>query len=128
MVPTRSPELPKPSRTPGKKPKTYILEPNFLYQIYGKNPIFPIYSIIKGPIRGDFFLPSTVYPLVWVKELAAWSVESGSPCQIVHGTSRKGPGVKNLVRTISPGGVPKKGVNKDFLFSFLNFKISKTKV
>ena len=58
MVPISLPELPKTSRTPGKKATTYISEPYVSYKISEKKHIFLIF-LLKGPIRGNFCLPPT---------------------------------------------------------------------
>ena len=54
MVPTSLPELPKPSRTPGKTPKPEFANPNLCGKIYGQICNFPINSSF-GPYKGGIF-------------------------------------------------------------------------
>ena len=50
MVPTSPPELPKPSRTPGKKTKTYVFEPENVQNHSGKKSDYPHIFLFGGTL------------------------------------------------------------------------------
>ena len=68
MVPTRSPELPKPFRTPGKSPKPVFIKSDACIKEIMKN-LYDPYSLILNPTKGN----SVVYRLPDVDEQSASS-------------------------------------------------------
>ena len=52
MVPTSPPDLPKPSRTPGKKPKSGFTEPDFVIKKHRKNNLCPYCLALIGAKKG----------------------------------------------------------------------------
>ena len=60
MVPISLPDLPKPSRTPGKSQKPQFLEPELLYINQRQFLLISLLIPLKGPIRGGGIF-SSVY-------------------------------------------------------------------
>ena len=75
MVPISLPELPKPSRTPGKSQKTVCLNPNIYRTNKDKSLIF-LMNPFGGPYRGGYRLP-----YLNLKEL-----EKVPPCSVAAGS------------------------------------------
>ena len=76
MVPTSLPELPKPSRTPGKSQKPEFVNP----KQFRKNKNTYLISVLipfLGPIRGGvFFVPPTVVCPGFARELSTGQVST----------------------------------------------------
>ena len=65
MDPTSLPELPKPSRTPGEKPKTLGLEPKILENDSGKSLLALYIPLLSRFHLRNFFHQPQFHPCLW---------------------------------------------------------------